>query len=159
MADELSEVQSIYDRLWQKTAAALEAGEVRVDPLLRQKALDHRRGVTLAVRPEMNVRNRVQNFLRAAAAICPGQYYYQPQELHVTVLALIPGTQLWRKEIQHVRIFRRALDEVVKQGRGFAVNFRGVTVSPASVTSCATPCAGVGLATIWTVGTKSPRPI
>jgi 2'-5' RNA ligase len=133
MGDELTAVRGIYRQLWSKTTAALESGGLRVDPLLRGKAGDPRRGATLVARPDAGVRNRVGTFLREAAALCPGQHVYQPAELHMTVLAVIPGSETWRKEIHRLPVCRTVLGEVLKKGRAFSVKFRGVTVSPEAV--------------------------
>jgi 2'-5' RNA ligase len=133
MGDELTETQRIYNQLWSKTSAALESGELRVDPLLRAKAGDPRRGATLVARPNADVRKRVETFLHEAAAICPGQHFYQPAELHVTVLAVIPSTESWREEIHQLPVVRTVLDKVLKNYRSFSLKFRGVTVSPGAV--------------------------
>ena len=133
MGDELTEAQRIYDQLWRRTRAALELGGLQVDPLLREKTGDPRRGATLVARPNADVRKRVETFLREAAAICPGQHVYQPAELHVTVLAVIPGSKSWREEIHRLPVCRTVLDEVLKNCRAFSVKFRGVTVSPEAV--------------------------
>jgi 2'-5' RNA ligase len=133
MGDELTEPQRIYEQLWSKTTAALEAGELRVDPILRRKTGDPRRGATLVARPDADVRNRVETFLREAAAICPGQHVYRPAELHVTVLAVIPGSESWREEIHRLPACQAALDEVLKNCRAFSVKFHGVTISPEAV--------------------------
>lgn len=133
MDAKVTEPRKIYEQLWSKTAAALEAGELQVDPLLRGKIRDPRRGATLVARPDAGVQNRVETFLREAEAICPGQHFYQPAELHVTVLGVIPGSESWRKEIHRLPVCRMVLGEVLKNGRAFSVRFRGVTVSPEAV--------------------------
>ena len=133
MGDELTGAQRIYDQLWSKTSAALESGGLRVDPLLREKARDPRRGATLVARPNSDVRKRVETFLREAAAICPGQHFYQPEELHVTVLAVIPASESWREEIHQLPACRTVLDKVLKKCHAFSLKFRGVTVSPEAV--------------------------
>jgi 2'-5' RNA ligase len=133
MGDELTKAQRIYDQLWSKTSAALESGGLRVDPLLRGKAGDPRRGATLVARPNAGVRKRVEAFLREAAAICPGQHYYKPAELHMTVLSVIPSSESWREEIHQLPVVRTVLDEVLKKCRAFSLKFRGVTVSPEAV--------------------------
>jgi 2'-5' RNA ligase len=133
MGDELTEAQRIYEQLWSKTTAALEAGGLRVDPLLRGKTGDPRRGATLVARPDASVRKRVETFLREATAICPRQHVYQPAELHMTVLAVIPGSESWREEIHRLPVCRTVLDKVLKHCRAFSVKFRGVTVSPEAV--------------------------
>jgi 2'-5' RNA ligase len=133
MGDELTGAQRIYNQLWSKTSAALESGELRVDPLLRAKAGDPRRGATLVARPNADVRKRVEKFLCEAAAICSGQHFYQPAELHMTVLSVIPSSESWRKHVHHLPVCRAVLDEVLKNSRAFSVKFRGVTVSPEAV--------------------------
>ncbi len=133
MGDALTGAKSIYDRLWQKSAAALKSGGWRIDPNLRKGTQDPRRGVTLAARPDAGVRNRVEKFIREAAAICPGQHVYRPAELHLTVLAVIPGSESWRREIHRLPACRKVLDEVMKKRPAFSVKFRGVTVSPEAV--------------------------
>ncbi|MGB7749307.1 MAG: hypothetical protein WBN75_18695 [Verrucomicrobiia bacterium] len=133
MGSELTEAQRIYDQLWSKTSTALESGGLRIDPLLRGKAGDPRRGATLVARPNAVVQKRVETFLRKAAAICPGQHFYKPAELHVTVLAVIPGSESWREEIHRLPACRAVLDKVMKNGRAFSLKFRGVTVSPEAV--------------------------
>ena len=133
MGDELTDAQKIYDQLWSKTSAALESGGLQVDPLLREKGGDPRRGATLVARPNADVRKRVEKFLREAAVICPGQHFYQPTELHVTVLSVIPGSESWRGEIHRLPGCRTVLDEVLKKCRAFSLKFRGVTASPEAV--------------------------
>lgn len=133
MDDALTGVQSIYDRLWQEATAAWATGGLRADLNLRNGTKDPRRGITLAARPDADVQNRVEAFLREAAAICPGQHVYQPAELHLTVLAVIPGSESWRQEIHHLPACRKVLDEVLRDRPAFSVKFRGVTVSPEAV--------------------------
>ena len=133
MAGELTEAQKIYGQLWRKTTEAVESGGLRVDPLLRKGTGDPRRGATLVARPDAGVRKRVETFLREAAAICPGQYFYERAELHVTVLAVIPGSESWRDEIGRLPACQAALDEVLKNRRAFSLTFRGVTASPEAV--------------------------
>ncbi|MFZ0828313.1 MAG: 2'-5' RNA ligase family protein [Verrucomicrobiia bacterium] len=133
MGDELTEARRIYDQLWHKSTAALESDGLRVDLNLRNKTGDPRRGATLVARPDAGVRKRVEKFLSEVADICPGQHFYQPAELHLTVLAVIPGSEGWRKEIHRLPACRTVLDEVLKNRRAFPVKFRGVTVSPEAV--------------------------
>jgi 2'-5' RNA ligase len=133
MGDALTEAQRIYDELWRKSPAAWEAGGLRLDLNLRKRTGDPRRGATLAARPDAGVRNRVEAFLREAAAICPGQHFYRPDELHLTVLAVIPGSESWRKEVHSLPACLKVLDEALKNRPAFPVKFHGVTVSPEAV--------------------------
>jgi len=133
MGAALTEARRIYERLWRKTGARLKSGQMRIDPRLRDKAGDDRRGVTLVARPDAGVRRKVVKFLREAAAICPGQHFYKPSELHVTVMAIIANSELWRKEIHQLPACRAVLDGVLKNCGPFRIDFHGVTVSPDAV--------------------------
>ena len=62
-----------------------------------------------------------------------GQYFYQPAELHLTVLAVISGSELWRKEIRWLPAYRKILEEILQKECTFSVKFRGVTLSPEAV--------------------------
>jgi 2'-5' RNA ligase len=133
MGDALTGAQSIYDQLWRNTTAALEADGLQVDLNLQKGAVDSRRGATLVARPDADVQDRVEMFLSEAAALCPGQHVYQPAELHLTVLAVIPGSENWRKDIHRLPARWKVLDAVLKNRRAFSVKFRGVTASPEAV--------------------------
>jgi 2'-5' RNA ligase superfamily len=48
-------------------------------------------------------------------------------------MAIISGSEFWRKELRRLPVCRAVLDQVLKNGRAFRVDFRGVTVSPDAV--------------------------
>ena len=76
MGTALTEPRRIYEQLWRKTGPLLKSGQVRIDPYLRDRAGDDRRGATLVTLPDAGVRRRVGKFLREAAALCPRQHFY-----------------------------------------------------------------------------------
>ena len=63
----------------------------------------------------------------------PGQYFYRPEEFHVTVLSVIPGSELWQDRIHHLPDYQTIIEEVLKRHRTFSIAFRGVTASRAAV--------------------------
>ena len=123
----------IYEELWNDAVAAFERGEPQIDPHLSNKANDLRRGVTLIARSAPSVRDAVAAFMKCLAAVCPAQYFYRPDELHVTVLSIISGTELWRREIRRIPQCQRVIRDVLKAHRPFEIKFQGVTASPAGV--------------------------
>ncbi len=123
----------IYDTLWNDAISAFERGEPQIDPHLSDKAKDLRRGVTLVFRPSQSMRDAVAVFINRLAVICPGQYFYRPEELHVTVLSIISGTEHWRREIGRIVACRKAITEVLKNHHPFKIKFHGVTASPGTV--------------------------
>ncbi len=113
--------------------AAFEQGQPHIDPHLSDKANDLRRGVTLIFRPAPPVRNAVARFLGRLTTICPGQHIYRPEELHVTVLSIISGTEHWQRETERLDACRPLIREALARHRSFKINFHGVTASPGSV--------------------------
>ncbi|HKI69144.1 MAG TPA: hypothetical protein VKA67_06115, partial [Verrucomicrobiae bacterium] len=71
--------------------------------------------------------------MREAAAICPSQHVYDSAELHLTVMAIITGTESWRREIRLLPVYRKILSDVLKNQHAFSVKFRGVTLTPDAV--------------------------
>jgi 2'-5' RNA ligase len=124
---------AIYEKLWNDATSAFESGQPQIDPHLSGKTKDLRRGVTLVFRPSPSARDEVAHFIQRLVAICPGQHCYRPEELHVTVLSIISGTELWRPEIHRLAACRRVLADVLKTHQGFKFKFHGVTASPGAV--------------------------
>jgi 2'-5' RNA ligase len=123
----------MYQQLWAEALAAFARGQYQLDAHLPDKAGDLRRGVSLALRPSPEVLAKLKSFTDQLAALCPGQYFYQPAELHVTVLSLISGTIAWRKEIRHLAAYRKIVDVVLARQSPFNIEFRGLTASPSAI--------------------------
>jgi 2'-5' RNA ligase len=126
----MNQARQIYDQLWSEALPAFQRGEPRIDPHLPDKRNDRRRGVSLAFRPSPSVQVRARSFLDQLAAEFPGQYFYRPGELHVTVLTMISTTEFWRKEIGDLAAFRGILAEVLPRQHSFKLDFCGVTAAP-----------------------------
>lgn len=123
----------IYEQLWNEAVAALELGQPQLDPHLLDQAADCRRGVSLMFDLPPAVQTRIKNFLDPLALEFPGQYFYRPLELHVTIVTFISATELWRKEIGDVPAFREILSSVLSRHPPFEVEFRGITAAPNAV--------------------------
>lgn len=133
MDSHLNEPQIIYKKLWREAVSAFDNNNARLDPFLKKRSDDKRRGMTLLVRPDSEVRKRIEKFLGEAAQIAPEQYFYQPEEFHLTVLSVIPGSETWEQQFKKLPDYLAALDEVLKNRPAFSVHFRGVTASPEAV--------------------------
>ena len=129
----MNAARQIYDRLWRGAILRFKRGEPQTDPHLVNRAGDRRRSVTLVLRPEPAVQVAVKRFLRQLAVTAPGQYFYRPDELHVTVLAVIPGSEAWRGKIHDLPAIHAVIGKVLGRRRPFVISFRGITASPDAV--------------------------
>ena len=112
---------------------AFERNDLELDRHLPDKSDDLRRGLSLALRPCLKVRKAIQEFLNPLQIAAPGQYFYRPEEFHVTVLAIIPGSEFWRDKIQHLAAYQSIIAEVLQRHRKFSITFQGVTASRGGV--------------------------
>jgi 2'-5' RNA ligase len=124
---------TIYEELWNEAAAAFERGEPQIDPQLSHRTSDLRRCVTLVLRLSPPVRAKVSEYLDRLSTVCPEQYYYRPEELHVTVISIISGSELWRKEMRQLAACRAVLSDVLNRQHAFKIAFKGITASPGAV--------------------------
>jgi 2'-5' RNA ligase len=129
----LKTARQTYNRLWHEAIPRFKRGEPQTDPHLNDRMGDGRRGVTLALRPEPAVQKALDLFMRQLADVAPGQYFYRLDELHVTVLAVIPGSEAWREKIHDLAAIHAVTGKVLKRRRPFAISFRGITASPSAV--------------------------
>lgn len=113
--------------------AALTGSGLEFDRHLPDKSRDLRRGLSLALRPNPAVRVAVSDLIRELAVTAPAQYFYRPEELHVTVLALLPGSESWRERFQHLAAYQSIIGEVLRRHRKFSITFQGVTASRGGV--------------------------
>jgi 2'-5' RNA ligase len=123
----------IYEKLWNDAVSAYQLGKQRIDPHLPGKTGDQRRGITLIFRPCAMVRDAVAGFIAKLADICPGQYFYRPEELHITLLSIITMMESWEQEMPRFRQSRPIIGRVLKARRPFKIRFHGVTASPDSL--------------------------
>lgn len=142
IVNEFAEISGIYETLWQSALAGFERGEFQTDPHLSGRANDLRRCVTLVLRPAQTVRAQMRALVDRLAAACPGQYYYRPEEFHVTVLSIISGSEHWRHEMRQLAVCRAIIGEVLSRCRAFTIGFRGVTASPGCVMVQGFPAGG-----------------
>ena len=85
------------------------------------------------LRPDQTVQRSINTFLGELAEAAPGQYFYRPEEFHVTVLAIIPGSESWQDKMCHLDTCRLVIGEVLKQQREFTIAFRGATATVEAV--------------------------
>ncbi len=128
--------QAIYDRLWEDARAAFRQGQVKLDPYLRDRASDLRRGMTLIVRPADDVIARLADLLDRLRALVPGQHCYRPDELHLTLLALINAVPDFDLDAVPLDAYRAVLDDLLPRVRPFDLCFTGVSASPDTVFAC-----------------------
>jgi 2'-5' RNA ligase len=130
------EAQAVYDRLWAAAREMFAVGRVKTDPHLLNRAADKRRGITLVLRPDAEMITRLCAVIDEINATAPGQHLYRPDELHLTVLALINALGELDLDTVPLDRYRAVLDDLLPQVPPLTIHFTGVTASPDSVLVC-----------------------
>lgn len=125
----------MYEKLWRDCAAALAQGNAQIDPHLRDRAHDRRRGWTLIMRPDAPTRRCLCDFIAQMRDLEPEQHFYHSDELHVTALSLISASESFHADGHAEKLprYRAALAAAFAGMTRFAVEFRGVTGSPGAI--------------------------
>jgi hypothetical protein len=133
MGSELNEPRQTYEQLWDEAVSAFERNDLELDRHLPSKDQDLRRGLSLAFRASPTVQDSLRTFLQQLAGVAPGQYFYLPEEFHVTMFSIIPGSESWQDRIHHLPGYQAIIDGALKRHRKFSVKFQGVTASRGAV--------------------------
>ena len=121
-----------YDGLYKEAIQKIRTDDYQTDDLI-DACDDDRRGITLVIRPQLQVRNNIQNFLADLKAIEPGQYYYPNSDIHITLMSVIScynGFDLSQISIpEYVEIIKKSLIH----GKPVSIEFKGITASPSCI--------------------------
>jgi 2'-5' RNA ligase len=123
-----------YDSLWRKAIDHFnDTGQVWVDPHLADKRGDRRLGLSVIGRPSPDVVGEFSALLRELVSVAPNQYFYRPDEFHITVLSLFTATEAFEPHFAQSPQYLAAVRSVLSAARHFEVVFQGITASNSAV--------------------------
>ena len=126
-------LQERYAGLWNGAINEVREGRVTIDPLLASREPDRRRCITLLARPAAAIQQSVRGFLEELRAIDPEQYYYNPAELHVTVLSPFTAALDHERYLTRYAEYLAAVEAVLEGVPAFGIEFAGVTLTRETV--------------------------
>lgn len=132
-----------YDALWDAAAPDVRRGRVALDPWLARKDADARRGITLLARPAPAVAAALAALCDELRALEPEQYYHPRPDLHLTVLSLLSATPEYGPHLARAESYGAAIEAALDGAQPFAVDARGVTLSPGAVLAQGFPSGDV----------------
>jgi len=128
-----SQLARHYDALWQDAVDYFAIGKVALDPFLIDRRRDHRLGLTVIARPTQQVVDQFSALIHELTQIEPHQHFYQPSELHITILSLFTATEEVEPYFAKIPSYLTALDPVLSAAERFTISFRGITASKSSI--------------------------
>lgn len=128
-----TELREFYDQLWQEAIGYFQSGRVQPDPFLLDRQNDKRRGLSVIARLSQEAIGQIQKMLDELKSIDPEQYYYQSNELHITVLSLFTATENYEPYMAHYSEYLSAVNAALSKVKRFRIQFSGVTASKGAV--------------------------
>lgn len=121
-----------YNKLYKESIGEISSGNYEIDPLLHADD-DNRFGVSLLIRPPVEIKNEIQKFLNELKSIEPSQYYYPNSDIHITVISIIScydGLELKNLNVpEYVELIWKSL----KNAQNITISCTGVTASPSCI--------------------------
>ncbi len=133
------DITAIYDMLWNTSYDAVSRGQIDIDPHITHPESDHRRGLTLIIRPSPAITSGICAFLAEVKKFEPDQYYYSASNLHFTVLSLFTATTKYQQEYDRLPLYEEAVEESLREATPFVLKLSGLTVSKSAVLLCGFP--------------------
>lgn len=124
---------SLYNNLWQDAKNYFANGEVQTDPHLLDIRSDKRRGLTIIARPGQEVVQQFLSLVHTLRSIEPKQYYYVPNQFHLTVLTLFTATTNFTPFFDKIPEYRNVFKSILSDKKCFQIVFKGITASRSSI--------------------------
>jgi 2'-5' RNA ligase len=122
----MADLRLRYDEMFQHAINCFSKNDYVLDNHI-DDVNDNRFGLILNVRPTEAVTGKVEEFQARYDAIDPGQYHYPPNDLHITVIAIvscIPGFTISEVNIE---VYKQVIRDAFSTIKPFEINCLGVT--------------------------------
>ena len=126
------ELIHIYDKLYQDATEKVQSDQYELDGMIDSSA-DTRFGITLIIKPDRHVIERIQEFLTTLRAIEPDQYYYPSSDIHVTFLPIIPCHENFDMNQFALQDYIDLIRAHLSMGDQFELHFEGITASSSCI--------------------------
>jgi 2'-5' RNA ligase len=125
-------LHNLYNDLYNQSREKILTDNYSIDLNIDNPA-DKRFGMTLVIKPEIETKKKIQNFLEELKYIEPQQYYYSNADLHLTALSIIScydGLSLADITIsEYSKIIAKSIESLSE----FEIEFKGITASESAI--------------------------
>ncbi len=119
-----------YNKLYQDSIHKIQSDSYQIDELIDSDN-DNRFGITLLLRPDNFVKDKIQKLLSKIKLIEPNQYFYRDSDLHVTVMSIISCYNGFNFNKIGIEDYIETIKKSINGLNHFNIEFRGLTASSA----------------------------
>jgi len=121
-----------YDRLYINAVEKIKNGQYSIDRLI-DSSTDNRFGITVIIRPSIDVKNKIQDFLNELKKNNPNQYYYPRSDIHITVLSIISCHDGFDVKTISIPDYSKIIQKSVENIKDLEIHFEGITASNSAI--------------------------
>lgn len=125
-------LESHYKKLYNESISKISSDNYEIDDLIDSNR-DNRFGITLLIRPSIEIKEKIQKFITQIKKIEPNQYYYPNSDIHITVMSIIScydGFDIKRIDLTK---YIELIEKCILEKKDINITFRGITASPSGI--------------------------
>lgn len=115
----------LYDKIYLNNKEYLRSGDIEVDQALAGREPDMRLGVSLII-PIRQIHDEYKHLVSIFSAIDPDQYYYNFEDLHITVFDFIHAKKEYRPNALLEKSFIKIAESAAGSIESFKIEMKGV---------------------------------
>lgn len=121
---------AVYDRLRMKAMRQLDRDQVITDACLDHIEEDMRLGQSLIAHPDKFLAGRIEKIVDLFREVEPDQYYYAPEQLHMTIQSIFTATAKYGVMAQQIHGVKDLIETSLSRINEFHVLLEGVSAVP-----------------------------
>lgn len=125
-------LNKLYTDLYNESCQKILNEDYSIDLNIDNPA-DKRFGLTLLIKPQIETKNKIQNFLTELKDIEPQQYYYSNADLHITALSIISCYDGLSLSDINVSEYSKTIAKSLESVSEFEIEFKGITASESAI--------------------------
>lgn len=121
-----------YNRLYVNSIENIKTDRYIIDHFIDSSS-DNRFGITLLIRPSLDVKNKIQGFLTELKKSNPNQYYYPNSDIHITVLSIISCNNGFDLKTISIPEYSKIIQKSIEDIKDLEIHFQGITASNSAI--------------------------
>ncbi|GAA3615706.1 mutarotase [Flavivirga amylovorans] len=121
-----------YNALYKESIQKISNDNYQIDSLI-DSPIDARFGITLIIRPPVEIKNRIQEFLNKLKTIEPNQYYYKNSDIHITAMSIISCYNGFQLKSINMPEYITLIQKSLHGNTNLEIKFKGITASPSCI--------------------------